>query len=143
MTRRTRLLGLLVLVGLAELLAIGAFVVLTDPDQSTIMLGHYCRIKMGMSRDEVETILGPPGDYTTGPVWWPEGMVGHRELGDFHIESEGSGDESFPPPEGISEWIRDAARIRVNYGLKGVCFKKFQPAGPKKSAAPKRGIRND
>jgi hypothetical protein len=26
------------------------------------------RIREGMSREEVEAILGPPGDYTTGPV---------------------------------------------------------------------------
>ena len=57
---------LIALAGLAVLVAAGAFVLWPRPDRIT--RANYDRIRMGMSRAEVEAILGPPGDYTTGPV---------------------------------------------------------------------------
>jgi hypothetical protein len=55
--------------GLLALLTVGAFVLRlpTRPDisQATVDL-----IQCGMTKGEVEAILGaPPGDYSTGPVW--------------------------------------------------------------------------
>jgi hypothetical protein len=58
--------------GLAVLVAVGAFVLWprTDPTLR-ITRENFDGIKEGMSREEVEAILGPEGDYTTGPVDFP------------------------------------------------------------------------
>jgi hypothetical protein len=61
MRRRTLLV---VLVGLAVVVAVGAVVLWPQPP-SRITRENFARIKEGMSRAEVEAILGPPGDYRT------------------------------------------------------------------------------
>jgi hypothetical protein len=61
--RRRKLIGA---VGLAVLIAVGAFVAWPRPQRIT--REKFDRIQDGMSRAEVEAILGPPGDYTTGPL---------------------------------------------------------------------------
>jgi hypothetical protein len=48
------------------LLAVGAFVLWPRPDRVTSE--GFGRIAEGMSRSEVEAILGAPGDYTSGPT---------------------------------------------------------------------------
>jgi hypothetical protein len=53
------ILGLLVL-GIAAVLA------WPQPDLNLVTQENFDRISDGMSRAEVEAILGPPGDYTTG-----------------------------------------------------------------------------
>jgi hypothetical protein len=63
MRRRTLLAAL---AGLAVLVAAGV-VVLWPRSSSRITRENFDRIKVGMSLAEVETILGAPGDYTTGP----------------------------------------------------------------------------
>jgi hypothetical protein len=53
-----------VLAGLAVLLlAVGTFALWPRPDRIT--RENFDRIKAGMSLEEIEAILGPPGDYTT------------------------------------------------------------------------------
>jgi hypothetical protein len=64
MRRRTLLV---VLAGLAVVVAAGV-VVLWPRSVSRITRENCDRIRVGMSRADVEAILGPPGDYTTGPV---------------------------------------------------------------------------
>ncbi len=56
---------LLALVGLV-LAGVSAFATWPRPDRITEE--NYFRIKQGMSRTEVEAILGPPGDYRNGPT---------------------------------------------------------------------------
>jgi hypothetical protein len=51
--------------GLAAVLA-GASVFVLWPQPSQVTRENYDRIRVGMSRAEVEAILGPPGDYRTG-----------------------------------------------------------------------------
>src|SRR6516164_10518508 len=68
MRRRTLLV---VLAGLAGLVA-AVVVVLWPRPSLRITLENCKRIREGMSRAEVEAILGPPGDYRTGP-----GETGH------------------------------------------------------------------
>jgi hypothetical protein len=58
--------GGLVLAGVAVVLAVGAVVLWPRPDRIT--QENFDRLREGMSRGEVEAILGPPGDYTTGPT---------------------------------------------------------------------------
>jgi hypothetical protein len=63
MRRRTLLVAL---AGLA--VVVGAGTVVLWPRADRITLENFDRIKKGMRRAEVEAILGPPGDYTTGPT---------------------------------------------------------------------------
>jgi hypothetical protein len=63
--RRWKLLWLLALAGLA-MLALGDVVLWPQP--SLVTLPNFCRVREGMSRAEVEAILGPPGDYRTVPT---------------------------------------------------------------------------
>jgi hypothetical protein len=51
------------------LLTAGAFVAWPRPDRIT--RENFDRIQLEMGQAEVEAILGPPGDYTTGPVRLP------------------------------------------------------------------------
>jgi hypothetical protein len=62
--RRRKLVVLVV--GLAALVAVAMLVLWPRPDRIT--RENYERIKEGMSRAEVESLLGAPGDYRTGPV---------------------------------------------------------------------------
>jgi hypothetical protein len=48
----------------AVLVAVGAFILWPRPDRAT--QENFNRIQPGMSRAEVEAILGPPGDYRSG-----------------------------------------------------------------------------
>jgi hypothetical protein len=60
---------LLAVVGLAVLVGVGAFVLWPRPDQpDRITRANYERLRQGMSRAEVEAILGPPGDFRSGPT---------------------------------------------------------------------------
>jgi hypothetical protein len=52
--------------GLAVLVAVGAFVLWPRPRPDPITAENFSRIKMRMSQSEVKAILGPAGDYTTG-----------------------------------------------------------------------------
>ncbi len=69
---RKRKLQRVVAGGLATLLAAGAFVLWPWPNRIT--RENCVRIHAGMTLAEVEAILGPPGDYTTGPTD-PVGMT--------------------------------------------------------------------
>ncbi len=57
---------LLALAGLVVLAAVGAFVLWPRADRIT--RENFDRIREGMGREELEAILGPPGDHRTGPV---------------------------------------------------------------------------
>jgi hypothetical protein len=63
--RKWKLLGALA-VGLIALIAVGATTYRPRPER--ISRENYDRIGKGMGREEVEAILGPPGDYSTGPI---------------------------------------------------------------------------
>jgi hypothetical protein len=62
--RRRKLL--VVLAGLAVVIAAG--VVVVWPKASRVPTENCDRIERGMNRQEVEAILGPPGDYRSGPT---------------------------------------------------------------------------
>jgi len=62
--RRWKLL--VALAGLAVLVAAGVVALWPRPERIT--RENFDRIKVGMSRAEVYAILGPPGDYSSGPV---------------------------------------------------------------------------
>jgi hypothetical protein len=66
--RRWKLQGTLAVV--VALAASGAFAVRSQPRRFTY--DNCERIEDGMSRAEVEAMLGPPGDYRTGPSDLPD-----------------------------------------------------------------------
>jgi hypothetical protein len=59
---------LVALAGLAVVVAAGVVVLWPRTAPERITRENYDRIRNGMSRAEVEAILGPPRDYSTGPL---------------------------------------------------------------------------
>jgi hypothetical protein len=60
---------LLALAGLVAVVALAASVTSSPPQPASRITPENCdRIKPGMTLAQVKAILGPPGDYTTGPV---------------------------------------------------------------------------
>jgi hypothetical protein len=98
----------------------GALVLLRPPGPCPVTRGAYERIEPGMSRTEVEEILGgPPGDYRTRPTrveegpgsgftwegWWgDEGMVEVCFRGDSVLVTRFQ--ETLPPGPGLLETLR-------------------------------------
>jgi hypothetical protein len=72
------------LAALAVVVAAGSVVLWPGP--VSVTKENYLRIRQGMSRAELEAILGPPGDYRTGlgEEDWDYGPVGQ------HRDSQGS-----------------------------------------------------
>jgi hypothetical protein len=115
MRRRTLLV---VLAGLAVVVAVG--VVVLWPTQPNRITQENCdRIKKGMSRAEVETILGPPGDHATAPLgdpdpsgvflssWRPYNRSLVDRVYDLFVEHE------------IIQWRGDAGIIAVEFTHSG------------------------
>jgi hypothetical protein len=95
-------LGLLVL-GIAALL-----VAWPQPDRVT--QENFDRISDGMGRAEVEAILGPPGDYTTGPS---QCLPAFKQLG-------------LPPV--VLDWFADTAWVSIGFDDSGgVVLKRYYP----------------
>jgi hypothetical protein len=106
MRRRTLLVAL---AGLAVLLSVGA--VLVWPPADRITEANFLRIKEGMTRAEVEAILGPVGDYSTGPLVFD----GHRQSLYVPISHNVFGDE-------LQEeflWRGDCLEIIVHFNSSG------------------------
>ena len=65
MRRRTLLVAL---AGVVVSFATGAFLLWPRSQPSRVTQENFARIHEGMSRADVEAILGPAGDYRTGPT---------------------------------------------------------------------------
>jgi hypothetical protein len=101
----------LAVVGLFALVVIGAFVLW--PQEDRITWQNCDRLKEGMSRAEVEAILGgPPGDYTTVPVVRHLGTPFVLEMGDDGTL------HTLPPKEGRG----NTASIWVSFDTYGNAF---------------------
>jgi hypothetical protein len=118
--RRRKLLA--VLAGLA-VLAAGAW-----PRSDRITRQNVDSIKDGMSQAEVEAILGPPGDYTTGPVRWMRWMSV-----DEAVAISGSAYDSETPE---TSWMADTGMISVRFGSHGVYIKRFADAQKEEQTLP-------
>src|SRR5262245_23034627 len=106
---------LVVLAGLAVVVAAGAVVLWPRADRIT--LENYDRIRDGMTRAEVEAILGPPGDQRTGlgEMFLQEGPGRPLRLGAGRLqEGEECGTVWLPDPDDVaftlSNWSRDSHR---------------------------------
>jgi hypothetical protein len=104
--RRRKLL--VVLAGLA-VLALGGFVLWPQTDRVT--RENFGHIKEGMSRAEVEAILGPPGDYRSGPT--NLAILGTRSCVSFSDDGE-----ILKIP--LTMWHTDTALVTVAFGPSGV-----------------------
>jgi hypothetical protein len=110
--RKRKLLTVLTL--LAVVLIIGAGVASIPGRSPLITQADSEKLQPGMSRREVEAILGPPGDYRTGPGQDPP-VVSLLWL---------------PPPAGpnVSKWRGDSGTITVAYTDAGQVRRKwFEP----------------
>jgi hypothetical protein len=87
--------------GLVALLVVGTF--LLWPRSDRITEESFARIQKGMTRRQVEAILGPPGDYTTGPV---DGLQAYRCGGSKPIVR-------LDEKTSLFFWIGDATLISV------------------------------
>ncbi len=111
MRRRKLLVGLVM--GALVLLVAGAFVPRTGPNLVTLV--NYARIREGMNRAEVEAILGPAGDYRTGPT--QIASIGQRYFVTFRAD-----DTWHEVP--LTMWRSDRAIIGVGFGSSGLVEQK-------------------
>ena len=119
---------LMVLAGLAVV------VVLRPRPPSRITLENCNRIREGLSRAEVEAILGPPGDYRTGP-----GETGHGSTENMFWTPDRSLDvargmdwsnfsQSPDAPGLCAIWLSDSATVIIGIDDSGtVVFKREWP----------------
>jgi hypothetical protein len=110
--RRTLLVAL---AGLAVVVAAGVAVLWPRPP-SRITRENFDRIKEGMSRTEVEGILGPAGDYSTGPTqrfMSVEDIIAQARLDTFSLHS------------GELTWSSDMVMVRVEFDSRGVATAKY------------------
>jgi hypothetical protein len=99
--------------GLALLAGIATFALWPQSDRFS--REKYEHIRVGMSLAEVEAILGPPGDYTTGPARMPSGMViDFPELEAFLARSP-----TGPFAIDAKSWIDDHGTIELVFGNDG------------------------
>jgi hypothetical protein len=104
--RRRKLL--VALAGLAVAVAVGVVVLWSRPQRFT---RENCgRVKQGMTRAEVETILGRPGDYRTGPVDYDGGFVPIKTT---PLTMPYASDDD------IARWTGDSAYMAVTFDSAG------------------------
>ncbi len=105
--------------GLLALAGVGAFALWPRPERVT--RENYERIQNGMNRAEVEAVLGPPGDYRTGPtrVYWDfeDDVSGDFDPDDSDFSTY---DEiGLPITITIDKWEGNAGRVKVLYDETG------------------------
>jgi hypothetical protein len=136
--RRRKLLTVLVVV----LALAGAAAFVLWPWRSRILLENFDRVKAGMSRAEVEAILGPPGDHRTGPTNLMN--LGSITMFDtIHVNRAekvrlgGSGLALLPSPPGSAKPVGegDQASLWVTFDGSGkVVAAEFSPALPQQQS---------
>ena len=97
------------LAGLAVVIAVLTSALLPQPNRVTA--ANICRIHKGMTRNEVEAILGSPGDYSTGPIVYEMPALGG---GIDWVESEDAFD-GLKHFQIDARWAGDEGTIAVNY----------------------------
>jgi hypothetical protein len=106
--RRRRLRWMLTLAGLAVVVAVG--VVVLWPRADLVTLENFQRLRCGMTEAEVEAILGPSGDHTSGDT---EPDLEHQKWQYL------TPPESYGRQEALKGWIADRACIGVGFDSAG------------------------
>jgi hypothetical protein len=119
MRRRTLLV---VLAGLAVVVATGVFVLWPKAQPDRITQENFARVADGMSHAEVEAILGPPGDHRTAPT---------EATTDFVFFSADGTKIATP-----DVWRGDRANIYVAYDLAGCVMGKSSHANNRFPQSP-------
>jgi hypothetical protein len=105
----------LMLVGLTGVVAAG--VVALRPNTDRITTENYERIEIGMTRRQVEAILGPPGDYRTclGETGFGEDTQSMAWVPDPAWFGVTSNWDRFPstPPTLWASWVMDSFQIDI------------------------------
>jgi hypothetical protein len=106
--------------GLAVLASVGASAAALRTRRITFE--NYQRITHGMSREEVEAILGPHRDFTTVPG---SDVAGWRQIVRYHDEfRDGPGQKQLT-------WMADDATIAVTFDSTGHTYRKeYREAAP-------------
>jgi hypothetical protein len=105
---------IVVLAGLTVVVAAGVVVLWPRPDRIT--RENYDRIRVGMNRAEVYTVLGPPRDYSTGPTLYVlDALYPHDIMQD-------------PYPDQEVSWWGDTGEIDVYFSPSGVTAATFARA---------------
>jgi hypothetical protein len=129
--RRWKLAAALALV-LAAVVAAGVFVCWPRPElPSPVTPEKLARIQRGMSRADVEAILGPPGNYSTGPRRSAGFAMSLDDLHPWHVLRNVSSIE-VPPGPPVSypgtDWTDDEGSLTVFFGPEGVHDVMFFPS---------------
>jgi hypothetical protein len=106
-----KLRRLLARAGLAVLLAAGTSALRPRPHRVTRETA--ARIRLGMHISQVRGILGPPGDYSTGPVLADGSPM--VEMGFGRISSDHSSDHN-------DVWVSDSAQVRLRWDGYGTSY---------------------
>jgi hypothetical protein len=111
---------LLALAGLA--VVVGAVVFVLWPQSVRCTDENFDRLGVGMTRAEVQAILGPSGDHATGPLDWrvKEGEPPFRQFGEMTLEDV--------PPTTVL-WLDDGGAITVDFDQSGrACLGSYNKA---------------
>jgi hypothetical protein len=112
--RRWKLFGPLAVAGLALVAVVAAMIAhspqpLLDPQATYERRRELMdRLGAGMTRADVEAVLGPPGDYRTAP--YADTFDGGRSPADI----------SWSPPSRTQYWEWDSAVVDVTYSEDGI-----------------------
>jgi hypothetical protein len=123
--RRRKLVTAVVLV---VVVAVGVFVLWPRTDR--IIRENFDRIQPGMSLAEVEVILGPPGDYTTGPID-PWHVSVQRRWSADEVKWLANEEERNAPI-----WTTDTAAAQVYFGPSGEAVDAIYIAWTKQAQGP-------
>jgi hypothetical protein len=111
---------LLAVGGVLALVAAGAFV--AWPPAYRITIKNLERVQEGMSRADVEAILGPPGDYRTVPG--RELFAIDRAIQSSRVKAR---EDEFSLGLAFLVWSGDAHTIRIAFGPEGVLDSYIEP----------------
>jgi hypothetical protein len=100
--------------GLALLTAVAIFVAWPQVDRITPENGE--RISAEMTAEQVEAILGPPGDYRTRPGGDPDQLVNYSHIFD---QREWLGAHVGQPGTAVRKWQNDSTLLEVFFGNDG------------------------
>jgi hypothetical protein len=108
-----------VVVGLV-LVALAAVALMPRTNPVCITSQSSNLINGGMSQAEVRAILGPPGDYASGPTE-PDGPSEYGRIG-------GCWPPGRTPPQAADVWVTDSGAIAVYFGEQGAQETCFRPS---------------